>query len=241
MSRQLALNLKLRDGSSFDNFFVGRNREAMESVQAAVAMAVNSSADKPASGLTTVFLWGEPGSGKTHLLQAACRAAQAAGLSPVYVSLAEARALPVDLLEDMEQAVLVTLDDMQSIADDPGWEAAIFGLYERLRAHGGVLLAAACANPANLGLRLPDLATRLGAHLVYQLHLLGDGDKVTALCRRAANRGMQLPPEVARYVLAHYPRDLHALFQLLERIDHASLAAQRRITIPFVRSVAGDG
>ncbi len=236
MSRQLALNLKLRDGSSFDNFFAAHNREAMESVVAAVATAA-----LPANGLSTLFLWGEPGSGKTHLLEAACRAAQVAGLSPVYVSLAEARTLSVDLLEGLEQAGLVTLDDVQCIAGDSTWERAIFGLYERLRAHGGVLLAAARANPANLGLHLPDLATRLGAHLVYQLHLLGDDDKVTALCRRAAHRGMQLSPEVARYVLAHYPRDLHALFQLLDRIDHASLAAQRRITIPFVRSVAGDG
>jgi DnaA family protein len=237
VSRQLALNLKLRDASSFDNFLAARNREAVESVRAAIAAA----ADPTAGKLAAVFLWGEPGSGKTHLLEAACRAAQAGGLSPVYVSLAEARHLPVDLLEGMEQAVLVTLDDVQCIAGDPAWEAAIFGLYERQRAQGGALLAAASANPANLGLRLPDLATRLGADLVYQLHLLGDDDKVTALCRRAGSRGMQLTPEVARYVLAHYPRDLHALFQLLERIDQASLAAQRRITIPFVRSVAGTG
>ena len=232
MSRQLALNLKLRDGSSFDNFFAARNREAKESVVAAAATAA-----MPAPGLTTVFLWGEPGCGKTHLLQAACRAAQGVGLSPVYVSLAEARALPVDLLEDREQAGLVTLDDLQSIAGDPAWETAIFSLYERLRTHGGVLLAAASSPPTKLGLRLPDLATRLAASLVYPLHLLGDDDKVTALCQRAANRGLQLTPEVARYVLARYPRDLHALFQLLDRIDHASLAAQRRITIPFVRSI----
>ncbi len=237
MSRQLALNLKLRDASSFDNFFAAGNREAVQCVQAAAAAA----ADPAAGKLTAVFLWGEPGSGKTHLLEAACRAAQAGGLSPVYIPLAEARGLPVDLLEGLEQAVLVTLDDVQCIAGDAAWEAAIFGLYERQRAHGGVLLAAASANPASLGLRLPDLATRLGADLVYQLHLLGDDAKVTALCRRAGNRGMQLSPEVARYVLAHYPRDLHALFQLLDRIDQASLAAQRRITIPFVRSIAGHG
>ena len=235
MSRQLALNLKLRDGSSFDNFFAARNREAMESVATAAATAARS-----ASKLTTVFLWGEPGSGKTHLLEAACRAAQAAGLSPAYVSLAEARTLPVDLLEGMEQAGLVALDDVQCIAGAAVWEAAILSLYEGLRAQGGVLLATASTSPASLGLHLPDLATRLAADLVYQLHLLGDDDKVTALCRRATHRGLQLPLEVARYVLARYPRDLHALFQLLDRIDRASLAAQRRITIPFVRSIAGD-
>ncbi len=235
MSRQLALNLKLRDGSSFDNFFAARNREAMHSVATASATAATSSGK-----LTTVFLWGEPGSGKTHLLEAACRATQADGLSPAYVSLIEARTLSVDLLEGLEQAQLVALDDVQSIAGVAAWEAAIFSLYEGLRTHGGVLLATARSNPASLGLHLPDLATRLAADLVYQLHLLADEDKVTALCQRAAHRGLQLAPEVARYVLARYPRDLHALFRLLDRIDHASLAAQRRITIPFVRSLADD-
>ena len=156
MSRQLALNLKLRDGSSFDNFFTTSNREALASVVTAATAAV-----QPASKLTTVFLWGESGSGKTHLLEAACRAAQAAGLSPLYVSLAQARALPVDLLEDVEQAVLVALDDVQCIAGDPVWEAAVLRLYEGLRAHGGVLLAGASASPTHLGLHLPDLATRL--------------------------------------------------------------------------------
>lgn len=234
MSRQLALNLKLRDGSSFDNFFPARNREALQSVQTAVTAA------RSATGLTVVFLWGEAGGGKTHLLEAACRGAQAAGLSPAYVALGGAGSLPVGLLEGMEQADLVALDDVHCIAGDGAWEAAIFSLYEGLRAQGGVLLAAASANPGHLGLRLPDLATRFGAHLVYQLHLLNDDEKVTALCQRAANRGMQLPAEVAQYVLARYPRDMHALFSLLDRIDRASLAAQRRITIPFVRSLAQD-
>lgn len=235
MSRQLALNLKLRDGSSFDNFFAARNREAMQSVVTACGTAATSSGK-----LTTVFLWGEPGSGKTHLLEAACRAAQADGLSPAYVSLTEARTLSVDLLEGLEQSQLVALDDVQSIVGVAAWETAVFRLYEGLRAHGGVLLATAKSNPASLGLHLPDLATRLAADLVYQLYLLADDDKVTALCQRATHRGLQLAPEVARYVLARYPRDLHALFRLLDRIDNASLAAQRRITIPFVRSLADD-
>jgi DnaA family protein len=234
VSSQLALNLRLRDSSSFDNFAGTRNREALDRLHRMVQ------AGPDAAGFAALYLWGERGAGKTHLLEAACRAAHGHGLAPVYIPLHEAHVLPVALIEDIEHAPLVCLDDLQFIAGNKAWEAAVFALYERLRSGSGVLLTAASVNPVSLGLGLADLATRLSAGLVYQLHLLTDDEKVAALCRRSANRGMEMPEEVARYLLTRFPRDMHALFELLERIDRASLAAQRRITIPFVRGLT-DG
>ena len=240
MSSQLVLNLKLRAGSAFGNFIPGRNAQVLARISAAVdALHADSTVANQPPGLTSIFLWGEPGCGKTHLLEAACRATHEAGMSPAYVSFQDARQFPVALLEGLEQAGLVALDDLQCIAGQSTWELAIFGLYEQLRARGGVLLTAARVNPATLGIGLPDLASRLGAALVYQLHLPADTDKLLALRQRSTQRGMDMPEEVARYILARYPRDMHALFQLLDRIDHASLAAQRRLTIPFVRSLIG--
>jgi DnaA family protein len=233
---QLPLNLSLRDDSSFDNFIGARNREAVEQVERAVALAAG-----PVTTLTAVFLWGEAGSGKTHVLEAACRRAQMLDLAPAFMPLREVRSLSVEVLDGLEQARLVVLDDLQTVAGDAIWERAVFGLYERLRAVGGALLLAGDAAPMRLGVRLPDLATRLGAGLVYQLHALADEDKLVALCHRANNRGIHLSGEVARYVLARYPRDMHALFALLDRIDRASLSAQRRVTIPWVRSLLSDG
>lgn len=192
------------------------------------------------SNIASIFLWGEPGCGKTHLLEAACRAAQDADLSPAYVPFQSAYQFPVAVLDGLEQAGLVALDDLQVMVGNSTWELAVLGLYEQLRARGGVLLTAARANPASLGIGLPDLASRLGAGLVYQLHLPADTDKLLALRQRSAQRGMEMPEIVARYILERYPRDMHALFQLLDRLDHASLAAQRRLTIPFVRSLIGD-
>lgn len=231
MSHQLSLNLRLKDGSSFSNFFPGPNREALERLRAAVVAA----ATREKASEQTMFLWGADGSGKTHLLQAACRLAQELGKTPVYVPLAEAGALAPSLLEGAEQAALVCLDDVERIAGRPEWEAALFSLIERLRAVGGVLITAAGAPPGRLGLQLPDLTSRLAWGAVYALPPLSDAEKLEAVRLRARNRGFDMPEDVVHYILSRYPRDLHSLFDLLDRIDRASLVQQRRVTIPFLR------
>ena len=230
---QLALNLRLRDASSFENYFVARNREAVERLQQAVrGLSVVSQA--PASWL---LLWGEPGTGKTHLLEAACRRAQALGHTPLYVPLAEKADFTTALLEDAELAPLVCVDDVDAIAGDSKWEAALFALYERLRAQGGMLVLAASASPSAIGLKLADLATRLAAGLVYQLKPLSDAEKIAALRLRAQRRGLEMTEEVANYLLTRFPRDTHSLFALLDRLDTVTLVAQRRLTIPFLRGL----
>lgn len=230
---QLALNLRLRDASSFENYLVARNREAVERLQRAV-QGLGGAPQAPAAWL---YLWGEPGIGKTHLLEAACRAAQERGQSPLYVPLAEKADFTTALLEDVEQVPLVCVDDVDAIAGDAAWEAALFALYEHLRAHGGMLVLAARSSPAAIGLGLADLATRLAAGLVYQLAPLADQEKIAALRLRAQRRGLEMTEEVANYLLTRFPRDLPSLFALLDRLDTATLAAQRRLTIPFLRGL----
>lgn len=234
MSVQLALNLRLKDSSSFENFYAAHNREALERVRAAVeALARDAGAER------ALFLCGPLGSGKTHLLQAACRLAQERGLAPVYVPLAEAGGLAPAMLEDLETARLVCLDDVGAIAGDVTWERALFSLAERLRAVAGLLIGSGAASPAQLGLRQPEFATRLAWGPVYQLHVLGDAERLAAIRLRARNRGFEMTEEAARYILARHPRDMHSLFALLERIDAASLASQRRVTVPFIKTVEG--
>jgi DnaA family protein len=230
---QLALNLRLRDASSFGNYIAARNREAVERLQHAVH-SLSSAPNFPSSWL---YLWGEPGTGKTHLLEAACRAAQEQGHAPLYVPLAEKADFTAALLEDVEQVPLVCVDDVDAIAGDAIWEAALFALYEHLRAHGGMLVMAARTSPAAIGLKLADLSTRLAAGLVYQLQPLSDVEKIAALRLRAQRRGLEMTEEVANYLLTRFPRDMHSLFALLDRLDAATLAAQRRLTIPFLRGL----
>ncbi len=225
---QLPLNLSLRDGASFENFYAVRNAEAVARLTAAAQAAPID---------RTLFIWGESACGKTHLLQATCRLADQHGKRCAYIPFSLAAELSTGILDEMEQHALVCLDDLHCIAGEERWEAALFGLYERLRAAGGALIASASATPGHLGLRMPELATRLAGGIVYHLQPLSDADKLIVLRRRAQSRGLQMPEEVARYVLHRYPRDLQALFRLLDRLDRASLAEQRRLTIPFIRSL----
>lgn len=237
MSHQLSLNLRLKDASSFGNFHPGRNREALEQLRASVtktAMQTNVVA-------SLLYLWGAEGSGKTHLLQAACRLAQELGITPVYMSLADVVILEPSLLEGVEAMPLVCLDDIERGAGRAEWEAALFSLVERMRGVGGMLVIGAIAPPDRLGLKLPDLASRLVWGTVYALQPLDDVQKLEAVRLRAQHRGFEMPEDVARYILSRYPRDLPSLFGLLDRIDQASLAQQRRVTIPFLRQLEEMG
>ena len=229
---QLALNLRLRDASSFENFISAANREAVEHVRNAALEAGQCSL--PAR---SIYLWGESGSGKTHLLEAACRLAQGNGATSLYVPLREMQSLSPALIEDLDQTSLVCIDDLDRMAGDSEWERGLFALYENLKARGGTLVMGAGTNPGELGFVLPDLVTRLAAGLVYPLRTATEEEKIAALRLRAGQRGMEMGEEVVRYLLARFPRDMHSLFGLLDRLDDATLAAQRRLTIPFLRDL----
>jgi DnaA family protein len=218
---QLPLQVTLNDGVSFDNFVAARNREVVAAAQDEVQRLI--------------YLWGAPASGKTHLLQAACRAAAQRGLQSAYLPLAQMSGLSTAILDDLEQLALICLDDVHAVAGHAEWERALFHLYNRVRDGSARLIMAADAAPAALPVALPDLTSRLTWSLVLQLHPLQDEDKLTALQQRARSRGIDLPDEVARFLLARSARDLPALFEFLQRLDIASLAAQRKLTIPLVR------
>lgn len=229
MSGQLPLGIQLRDNASFANYYPGGNREVMRAVQRSAA----------GDGEQFIYLWGRRGIGKTHLLQAACRAAAARGAGCGYLALRQFREIPLAILDGLEDLALVCVDDIQCIAGHGDWETALFHLYNRLRDGGAHLIISAGAAPGGLGIALPDLASRLTWGLVLQLVPLDDYSKRVALQLRARARGFELPDNVARYLLRRSPRDMPALFALLDRLDQASLAAQRKLTIPFVKEVAG--
>lgn len=219
----MTLRVGLRDSATFANFLAGDNAAALHLLQQ--------------GGEPFVYLWGGQGSGRTHLLQAACHAESAHGGSPAYLPLAALARAGTAVLDGLEQMSLVCLDDLQAVAGQGAWEEGLFHLYNRVRDAGGRLLAAADAGPAVLGVQLADLRSRLSWGPVFQLQSLDDAGKLAALQLRARARGMELGAEVGAYLLRRCPRDMHALFELLERLDQASLAAQRRLTIPFVREL----
>ncbi|GBE09608.1 DnaA regulatory inactivator Hda [bacterium BMS3Bbin12] len=228
MATQLPLDIGLRGHASFDGFVPGPNVAA---VQALGALA----AGDPDGG---VYLWGACGVGKSHLLQAACRAAHESGRRSGYLPLGERGRFSPQILQGLEQLDLVCIDDLDAVAGERTWELALLDLYHRLQENGGRWAFAASARPDACGW-LPDLGSRLAAGLVFGLRELDDADKLHVLRHRAEARGLVLAPEAARYLLTHCRRDLGALCAVLDRLDGAALAAQRRLTIPFIRSVLG--
>ena len=114
---------------------------------------------------------------------------------------------------------------------------ALFDLYNRLQEQGKKLIIVADKAPAQLGITLPDLVSRLQACTAFQLRLLSDDDKQRLLQQKARIRGLELSDEVARYLLNRQQRDVRALVSLLDLLDKASMIHQRRLTIPFVKDV----
>lgn len=230
MNTQLPLGLSLDDQATFDNYFLGSNAVA---VDAALACANDR---EP----RWIFFWGADGSGRTHLLQSLCHVAAERDAKLAYLPMSQARTWTVDVLDGLENMDLVCLDDVDAISGEHLWELGLFSLLNRLRDAGRRLAVAASAVPRQIGIGLPDLASRLGACAVFHLQGLRDDDKLRALQLRAHRRGLDLPADVGAYLLRRYARDMGALYALLERLDRASLAAQRRLTVPFLRQVLGD-
>lgn len=227
MSTQLTLGLRLRENARFDNFVAGPNQAALAAAQACAA------GDEP----SLLFLWGAPGSGRSHLLQAACHGAADHARSVAYVPLDGEHALAPAMLQGMEDVALVCIDDIGAVAGMNEWQRALFGLINGVIERHGSLMVAAAAPPAECGLTLPDLQSRLSLSAVFQLHGLDDAEKLAVLQGRAAARGFELSRDAGQYLLRHSRRDMPALLALLDQLDRESLAAQRRLTVPFVREV----
>lgn len=224
---QLTLPLHLSDAAIFDNFFPATNQRIVDYLQRFIKNEVEP----------YTYLWGHKGVGCSHLLQACCQQVYEQGLRAVYLPLADLIHLSPKLLDELEFSSLICLDDLEAIKGQPLWEEALFHLYNRIQITKNRLLIAAHVVPDDIGLQLPDLVSRLKSGVIFQVHELVDEDKSVALQMRAKLRGLELTHEVIEFLLHRFPRNLTVLFQMLERLDKASLAEQRRLTIPFVKKV----
>jgi DnaA family protein len=170
------------------------------------------------------------------LLQAVCANVGAQGQAAGYLSLGDATSRP-EILVGCETLAVVCLDDFERIAGNAEWERAVFRLYTELDEYGGRLLVAANAAPAALQISLRDLASRLAAGTIFRIQELADDERESALIMRASHLGLELSSEVAQFILRRVPRDMTTLCSALDQLDRASLATQRALTIPFVKSV----
>ncbi|MDK2776166.1 MAG: DnaA regulatory inactivator Hda [Pseudomonadota bacterium] len=224
--QQLTLSVAVRDDARFANYYAGPNEEIVQALQQ----------QWTTRGEPYIYMWGSKGVGCSHLLQAACHYAEGLGHQSVYLPLDELAEYSPAVLESMEQLPLVALDNVQAVAGNAEWEEGLFHLFNRIRDLQGHLLIAGDQAPSHLGIRLPDLSSRLSWGMVYQVEPLEDDDKILALLLRAKRRGLNMSDDVARFILSRGPRDMQGLFDLLETLDQASLSAQRKLTIPFIKA-----
>lgn len=229
---QLPLGVRLRDDATFANYYPGANAAALGYVERLC---------EPEAGWAEnlIYLWGVEGVGRSHLLQAACLRFERRGELAVYLPLSEVVEHGPAVLDELEACQLVCLDELDAVVGRADWEEALFHLFNRLRDAGRRLLLAADAAPRALSVQLPDLRSRLSQALVFQLQLLSDEEKLRALQLRASRRGLQLPDDVGRFILTRGARSTSSLFELLEQLDQASLQAQRKLTIPFLKQTLG--
>ena len=224
--QQLPLGVRLPDRALFESFLPGRNTEALAHARSIAA--------GEARGVT--WLSGPGGAGKTHLLQAICAAAGARARAG-YVPLKQVAHLGAEVLDGLGQLACLCLDDLESVAGNLVWERRLFGLVHESEEAGGALVVAANAPPALLHWALPDLGSRCAAGAVFALRALEEAEQQAALALRARLRGLELPEETWQWLRRRYPRDMRRLYELLDTLDEAALAAQRRLTVPFIRDV----
>jgi len=173
------------------------------------------------------------------LLQAACHTAEPLKRTAVYLPLADLISLSPVILEGMEHLNLVCVDNVEAIAGNKVWEEALFHLYNRIRQEQNTLIVAANTPPRQLTIKLPDLVSRLSWGGVFSVSELDDEGKAAAIAMRAKIRGFELTEEVAKYLVHHASRNMSDLCLMLERLDKASLMAQRKVTIPFIKQEMG--
>ena len=230
MAIQLPLAFQLPENASLDNFIPGRNTEILYLLRRLLVSTAEP----------LVYISGGGQSGKTHLASALCQAASASSLSSAYLPLRELADLPANALQDLHKLDLICLDDVEAIAGLPQWEEAVFVLFNHARDRNTRLLFTADRAPVSLPLGLADLKSRLCWGVSYKLEPLNDEEKIALLLQASAQRGLALQRDVASYILSRYSRNISDLLAILDRLDQASMAAQRKLTLPFVREQMAD-
>ncbi len=226
MTQLLLKGLQPQSHLTFSNFYVGKNKNVIDYLQKELLRQRASA-----------YLWGASGCGLTHLLHALCDNAILQKKTSMYLSLKETSLYSPEILMNMEQVELLCVDDIDAVVGNAPWEKALFDAYNRVRDNHNVWVCTAKTSVRGLKCSLADLQSRLSWGQVFHVESLTEAERIAVLHLRAKERGMIISDDVIRFLLNHYPRDLGALLLLLEKLDGASLAQKKRLTIPFVKEI----
>lgn len=229
--KQLPLKLSLNPNSTFDNFFANSNN----------AVVVNTLQHFVHDDEHFLYLWAQPGDGVTHLLEAV-QHILSYPISCQYLPLKAVLDYPPEAItEGLEQLDIICIDDIDLVVNQPDWQQALFYLYNQLRDGGKKLIVAGHCSPRELSIELQDLKSRLQWGAVLYLEPLDDEQKILALKQKAKTLGMDVSDEVLNFILSRVRRNNSALYQVLSLLDQESMAAKRKLTIPFVKQVLASG
>jgi DnaA family protein len=228
--QQLPLQFEFRANQTFNDFYPGTNLEIINHLQKSSA----------GNGERLIFLWGQSGLGKSHLLQACCQLARSRQLSSFYFALSPIELPDHALLKGLDKFDIVCFDNIEHIAGNQVWEVAFLNFFNLHHDLDHTLILSASCPPNEIAIQLSDLKTRLKWGLTLKIQPLSDIDRITALIFQARQMGFEISPQAGRFLLTHYDRDLTSLWGLLTKLDRASLAAKRKITIPFLKQILSE-
>ncbi len=224
--QQIPLELRWDHQVNLDSFLTGKNQVLIDYVKQIEQLSDGH----------FIYIWGESSVGKSHLLQALANRFE--NHPVIYLGLDDPD-ISARVLDGLEYFQGVFIDDIQAIEQQSDWEEGLFHLFNRLKDTGQSLIVCSNVPPNEINIALPDLKSRFNSMITFKLAGLSDNDKMVLLQQQASVVGLEVPDEVARFVLNRSSRDLTALLNSFKKLDKASLIEQRKITVPFVKQVLG--
>ena len=184
-----------------------------------------------------LYIWGSQGTGKTHLLQAACKQADDMNSQVTYIPLKQHEEFDSEIFNGLGKLDLICVDDLEFISGNLEWQQRLTLLYNEIRDNNNSIIISSTSSPKNIKIELDDLKSRLVWGQVHKIKPPNDELKIEILKRKASERSFELSESVAEFLIHRTDRDLNSLIKILDVIDHSSLAAKRKVTIPFVKKL----
>ncbi len=239
---QLPLPVSLPTDETFSSFVVGENSQLVELLKNLSDTSCESegslSGFVSGQNLPLINIIGGQGKGKSHLLFSICHEFFEKQTSHIYLNLGDYKSLHPQLLEGLEQVSIICLDNIHAVAGDREWEVGLFDLINRVaEGEQTTLVCTSLLGPSHPSFNLPDLRSRLGWGITFQLQSLNDEDRKSVIRLRAKQRGLKFSEAALDYLLNRSERDLPSLLRLLDILDEKSLQEKKRLTLNLVKQV----
>ena len=221
--RQIPLDVSLSEYMTFETFYLGPNKSVVDSL----------------GDQKNQLIWvaGLEGFGKTHLLHAFLNSHEHENKKVLYLPMSESQDFTPDILDNLAQYDLVAIDDIENIIGDMTWEEQLLKFYEDSYSTRNKILITANDTPKGLNFLLPDLSSRFNLALIERLRPMNEDEMIKAILIHSKARGFDLPEDSAKYLINRVPRDVSVLIDMIKLLDYESLSMQRKLTIPFIKTV----